>query len=379
MHRRCRCGAELAFAADPDRHPRLADGGTPAGPDVADLLEGLPDNWGRWGPDDERGTLNLLGGAEAAAGMRAALRGGDDAVERFTLGLPLTGEAAEGGTGDPSFPGREVARRDNVSDERAYREGDREAAAGMKFSDDRFVTPFYLQGTTHVDALGHAWYGEELYNGFDAGASSETKRFDDPVAGVDGDVTETRGHGRASVEALAAAGIAGRGVLLDVARHRGDGDRLPPGAEVRLADLRATADAQGVELEERDVLLVRTGSMGRTRDPDADWDPTDEPGLVFGEALVEWVHDRDVVALGADNVAVERVTQTVDGETYVLPLHGAFLRNLGMPLVEMLWLDDLAAACADDGTYEFLFTAAPLHVQRATGGPVNPVVLKATA
>jgi len=59
-------------------------------------------------------------------------------------------------------------------------------------------------------------------------------------------------------------------------------------------------------------------------------------------------------------------------------LHGAFLRNLGLPLAELLWLDDLAAACADDGVYEFLFTAAPLHVERATGGPVNPVVLKAS-
>jgi hypothetical protein len=49
-----------------------------------------------------------------------------------------------------------------------------------------------------------------------------------------------------------------------------------------------------------------------------------------------------------------------------------------MPLVEMLWLDDLARACAEDGVYEFLFTAAPLHVQRATGGPLNPLVLKAT-
>lgn len=145
-----------------------------------------------------------------------------------------------------------------------------------------------------------------------------------------------------------------------------------------LEDLRETAHEQGVALEDRDVLLVRTGSMGRTRDPDAEWNPTDEPGLVFSESLVEWVAERDVVAVGADNVAVERVTQVVDGATYVLPVHGAFLRNLGMPLIEMLWLDDLAAACAADGVYEFLFTAAPLHVRRATGGPANPLVLKAT-
>jgi kynurenine formamidase len=367
----------LSCAACADR--ALADGGTT--PDVADLLDGLPDNWGRWGTDDERGTLNLLGSREAAAGMNAALENGEEAVERFTLGLPLTGEAIpeEGGTGDPGFPGREVARRSNVSDERTYREG-RETSAGMKFSDDRFETPFYLQGTTHMDALGHAWYGDELYNGFSADETAVEKRFETPVDGMDGPVTETRGHGKLSVAPLADSGVAGRGVLLDVGRHadESEGNRLPMGAEIGLEDLRATADAQGVDIRDRDILLVRTGAMARTRDSDADWHPTNEPGLAFSEELVEWIHDRDIAAVGADNVAIERVTQTIDGETYVLPLHGAFLRNLGMPLVEMLWLDGLARACADDGVYEFLFTAAPLHVQRATGGPLNPLVLKAT-
>lgn len=399
------CGGALAVA--------LTDGGPPAdAAHVATLLEGLPDNWGRWGADDERGTLNLLGSAEAAAGMRAALAEGDDAVERFTLGLPLTGAPIDpdGGpteTGDPSFPGRGVARRDNVSDARTYRDGERDPLAGMKFADDRFVTPFYLHGTTHVDALGHAWYGDTLYNGFDAATTATPQRFDAELDCVDGAASETRGLARASVAPLAEAGIAGRGVLLDVARHLGGGDegggdegggdegggrsggcaadsgsderadRLPLGTEVTLEDLQATARAQGVSVRRGDVLLIRTGSIGRTRDPDARWDPTDEPGLVFSRALVEWIADRDVAVLGADTVAVERVTQRIDGETYLLPLHGAFLRNLGMPLVELLWLDDLAATCAADGVYEFLFTAAPLHVERATGAPTNPVVLKA--
>lgn len=238
------CGAEFAFAADggrPDESDRS---------EIAALLEDLPDNWGRWGDGDERGTLNLLGGAEAAAGMRAALAGeaslehgstSEDAVERFALGLPITGEEIPAGagpeaTGDPSFPGREVARRDNTTDERAYREGEREPAAGMKFSDDRFVTPLYLHGTTHVDALGHAWYGDRLYNGFDAAETAAEERFETAVEGTDDDVTETRGLGSASVAALAEVGIAGRGVLLDVARHRSDTDagdggdpRLPMG------------------------------------------------------------------------------------------------------------------------------------------------------
>ena len=271
------CGGALAAA--------LTDGGPPAdGAHVATLLEGLPDNWGRWGADDERGTLNLLGSAEAAAGMRAALAAGDDAIERFTLGLPLTGEPIDpdGGpaeAGDPSFPGRGVARRDNVSDARAYRDGERDPLAGMEFADDRFVTPFFLHGTTHVDALGHAWYGDTLYNGFDAATTATTRRFDDSLDDVDGAVSETRGLDRASVAPLAETGIAGRGVLLDVARHLGGGgeapgthgdaepdgraDRLPLGTGVTLEDLRATARAQEVTVRRGDVLLIRTGSIGR--------------------------------------------------------------------------------------------------------------------
>lgn len=378
------CGAAIAFAAA----GASVDTAAAAAADVADLLEGLPDNWGRWGEDDELGALNLLGSAQARAGMRAALRGGG--VERFALQLSMTGETVyppdaddpgpSAATGDPAFPGRTPARRDNEYDERSYDEGEQQPLAGMKFSDDRFVNPLYLQGTTHVDALGHAWYGERIYNGFDAITTAETKTFSRPVENCEGGTTsETRGLGRADISGAASEGFAGRGVLLDVGRCTAtSGDRLAPGERVTLDDLRATANAQGVELRERDVLLVRTGSIARTRDPEAPWDPLNEPGLYFSENLVRWVHEMDIPCIGADNLAVEKVTHVVDGQAYVLPLHGAFLRNLGVYLNEILWLEDLADACAADGVYEFLFTAAPLNVERSTGAPVNPLVLKAT-
>jgi hypothetical protein len=88
--------------------------------------------------------------------------------------------------------------------------------------------------------------------------------------------------------------------------------------------------------------------------------------------------------IGADNLAAEKVVQQIDAtgdgdpETFVIPLHGAFLRDMGVQLNEILDLRELSAACAEDGVYEFLFTAAPLNVERATGSPVNPLVLKAT-
>lgn len=354
------------------------------------LLADLPDNWGRWGEDDELGALNLLGSEEAFAGMQAAMKRGPTGIERFTLQLPMTGEAIDvlvdeeidaptTDTGDPMFPGRTPARRDNAADARTAEP----YPGGMQFSDDRFVTEFFLHGTTHMDALGHGWYGNEVYNGRDESVTAAHKEFDHAVPGcVDGEageVKETHGHSAVDISPLADAGVAGRGVLLDVGRVRGDDcDRLPLNAEVTLEDMKATAEAQGVELRERDIILLRTGSIERVADPDAEWDPMGEPGLVFSEDLIRWVHDTEIPMIGADTVAVEKVSQTIDGEPYVLPLHGALLRDLGVSLNEILWLQDLASQCADDGIYDFLLTSAPLHVERATGGPVNPVVLKAT-
>jgi kynurenine formamidase len=263
----------------------------------------------------------------------------------------------------------------------------------MTFVDDKVVAEAFLQGTTHLDALGHAWYGEEIYNGFSARSTETTKEFETGLLGTKGTdaipengdgndlepVTETKGLDKASIAEPASTGIAGRGVLLDVGRELGgEDDRLPLEACVTYEDLQATAKSQNTEIRERDLLLIRTGAIARTQDPDAEWGPLIEPGLCFSEELVEWIHEMDIPYLGADNLAVEKVTQEIDGETYVIPLHGAFIRNLGINLNEILWLEDLAAQCAADGIYDFLLTAAPLNVERASGAPINPVVLKAT-
>ena len=160
------CGATLALALAGTSVETVA--AQEAG-DVAELLDDLPTNWGRWGTEDELGALNLLGSEQAFDGMRAATRRGREEVERFTLQLPMTGEVInpdpdqpdvifppEDGepafpstdTGDPAFPPRTPGRRDNTTPA-----GGAESAGGMKFVDDKFVADLYLQGTTHLDAL----------------------------------------------------------------------------------------------------------------------------------------------------------------------------------------------------------------------------------
>jgi kynurenine formamidase len=378
------CGAVFALAAA--SMPTGAAAEESPG-DLHALLDELPTNWGRWGDTDERGALNFLGSRESFEGMRAVMKGGSKHIERHTLQLSVTGEEAT----DPLFVGRFPARKDNTLDARfdGVDGSPIPLPGGLKYADDAFVTRFFLQGTTHVDALGHAWYGEHLYNGYHQSTTATPTTYPDAVTGLrdgDGDgtlevgpVDTTYGLGAADITAAAGAGIAGRGVLLDVGRHAGDADgRLPADYGITLDDLLATADAQNVDLRKRDIVLVRTGSVERARDPDAPYDPLAEPGLVYSEELVRWFHEMEIPVVGADNVAIERAAQVIDGTVYFAPLHGALLRNLGISLLEILDLRSLGAACADDGGYDFLFTAAPLNVPGGTGGPVNPVVLKST-
>jgi kynurenine formamidase len=432
------CGAGIALA--------LASGGigTAAGKhdedefgEIATLLDGMPDNWGRWGPDDGLGVLNVLGSEDMFEGMNAAMKRGKKRIQRFTLQAPMTGfgidalhdpnysgDGTTEDTGDAMFPGRFPARRDNwadASDDTLALTTPPEGR-GMAFADDAFVTPLYLQGATHADALGHGWYGDQIYNGRDVAVTHTPRDFDIPVTGIDklkedtdddddfdpeiGDIERTHGLGEADISSAAEAGVAGRGVLLDIGRYKGsegpEDNWLPldaepfedanPDAAVTLEDLKATAEWQDVEIREHDILLIRTGAVERTLvgiGEGYDWNAVGEPGLTYSDALVEWIHEMDIPYVGADNLAVEQIYQQVteddlnDGRkdlhgSYALPLHGALLRDLGVTINEVMNLRGLAAQCAEDGIYDFLFTAAPLHAEGGSGAPINPVVLKAT-
>ncbi|WP_339800415.1 cyclase family protein [uncultured Marinobacter sp.] len=313
------------------------------------LQQDAPSNWGKWGDNDEVGALNYLGEAEAQQGA-SAIRSG----KTFTLQIPMTS-----GTG-PVFPGRVPTLHFMATDEGVYMAGKAEPlAGGVKYSDD--VAFMYLQGTTHVDGLAHAWYGEQVYGG----ESSKST---------------VHGHSHADVGAIGEKGIVGRAVLLDVGRHMGSSDlhRLPVDSCIHLDDLQATAEAQGTTVNKRDILVIRTGSIARFWDeePDAEWSAMNEPGLCYSKELLEWIDAMETPMIAMDNIAVERVVQEIDGETYIIPLHGALMRDMGVVLSEIWWLDDLAADSAEDGQYDFMLVAAPLKMEQGTGSPVNPVAIK---
>ncbi len=315
---------------------------------IAEILKDAPSNWGKWGPEDKVGTLNYLDDAQTLRGIKAVKTG-----KRFTLQLPMTH-----GVG-PVFPGRIPVEHFMSQDESTYTSGKKEPlAGGMKYSDD--VVYMYLQGTSHVDALGHAWYGNQVYGGKSANNTVD-------------------GHSFVDIGQLGNKGIAGRGVLLDVGVALGDSKgRLAPNTCITLDDLKAVAKKQGVTIKKRDILLIRTGSMGRFYDEDdkKNWNALTEPGLCYSKELVQWIHDMEIPVIASDNLAVERAAQEINGETVVIPLHGALIRDLGVVLTEILWLEDLSEDSKKDKKYTFLFTAAPLKMEKGSGSPVNPIVIK---
>ena len=140
-------------------------------------------------------------------------------------------------------------------------------------------------------------------------------------------------------------------------------------------DLQECAAAQGVELRKRDIIVIRTNFLKLFFEQgDAFYEGFCEPGLVYSPELVEWFQQMEIPNLVTDTIANEVTTDPNNG--IALVLHNALMRNLGVTLTEIADLEELAADCAEDGRYEFLYAAAPLKVHQASGSPVNPLALK---
>ena len=316
---------------------------TPA-PYLGDLLKDSPSNWGKWGPDDEVGSLNYLGPEQVVSAARLVTSGKTFTLQRL-IGDPK---------GDPVWPGRTPAERTQIFDESTWDSADAPAyPGGLHYADDKINA--YLQGSTQYDALGHVWYGGQIWNGYDARTT---------VGGLD----------RASVEPIAQRGIVGRAVLLDMARFRGKAN-LDPAETFTHEDLLACAKSQGVEINKRDILIIRTNFLKLFFElGDAFYEDFCEPGLVYSRELVQWFQDMEIPNLVTDTIANEVTTDPHNGVALVL--HSALMRNLGVTLTEIADLELLATDCAADGVYAFLYVAAPLKVALGSGSPVNPVVIK---
>jgi kynurenine formamidase len=341
----------------PKEDQRPVGGGDIGLPDEVRAAARRVSNWGRWGDDDELGTLNHISPATVAHAA-TLIRSG----KMFSLSVPLDSYGPQGAHGyrrNPihlmSLDGGDVDMTRRVGNSG----GPVEQRVGevwrgpFRFNDDYIMMP--LQAATQWDALSHGYYEEQLYNGFPA------------------DSVTSFGAARVGIDKIAEKGmVVGRGVLLDVARYRGV-DQLEPLSLIEPQELQATAEAQGVGVGEGDIVLVRTGWWQRflqTRDTST-WGPT-APGISW--RCAEWLHERKVAAIAVDNFAVEAPVQEFPG--VFLPFHMLALRDMGMPLGEIWDLEALGNDCHDDHVYEFMLVAQPLLVTGAVGSPVNPVALK---
>jgi kynurenine formamidase len=301
-------------------------------------------NWGKWGPDDELGTLNYITPERIARAARLVTAG-----KVFPLGVPLQREGPQSGTRARFNPIHTMFRDGG---DRPRTPAEVEAAEGYGGSDDWIVMP--LQCVTQWDSLAHIFYEGQMYNGYSA------------------DLVTSSGAAKNSIDKTSGK-IAGRGVLLDVARHKGV-RALEPGYAITVDDLEATARAENVQVEPGDLLLIRTGHMSRYLDK-KDWRHYDlDPFPGVSVYTARWMHARQIAAVACDNYAVEVRPSEIAG--FRNPFHVVAIPNMGLTLGEIFFLEDLAADCAADGRWAFLLVAPPLPVTRAVGTPINPYALK---
>jgi kynurenine formamidase len=301
-------------------------------------------NWGRWGADDEIGTLNYITPAAIAGACRLVTSG-----KVFALGIPLQRQGPQSGTRQRFNPIHTMFRDGGDQPKTASEVAEMQGYGG---SDDWIVMP--LQCVTQWDSLAHVFYEGKMYNGREA------------------TLVTSSGAARNSIDKTKDK-IVGRGVLLDVARHKGT-RALAPGYAITVDDLEATAIAQKVRVEPGDLLLIRTGHMSRYLDK-GDWhhfDLDESPGVSVHTA--SWMHARQIAAVASDNYAVE--VRPSELPPFRSPFHICAIPNMGLTLGEIFFLEELAADCAADGRYAFLLVAPPLPVTGGVGTPINPYALK---
>ncbi|MFE7787972.1 cyclase family protein [Streptomyces sp. NPDC057460] len=292
-------------------------------------------NWGRWGADDEIGTLNLITDAvvrDAAAAVRTG--------QRIPLALALQQDGVQSGL----IPGR-------VNPLHAMVQINQEIfGPGTVATSDDVVT-LGLQAATHWDALTHASHSGKIYNGR-------------PAATV-------TAHGGAQFSSIAAPPhLVSRGVLLDVARARGV-DRLPGDHAVTPEDLDAAEEFGGIRVRAGDIVLVRTGQIQVYLAGDKQAYAYPSPGLSI--RTPEWFHARDVAAVANDTLTFEIFPAEI--EDLWLGVHALDLVEMGMLQGQNWNLEGLSTACAEAKRYGFLLSAMPEPFVGATGTPVAPVAV----
>lgn len=297
--------------------------------------------WGVFGDDDEVGTINLLT-PERVIAAAASIRSG----KVFALNLPIN-------IPDPPL----FTRGRHIHTVKIFPTAD--------FVADDWLDNFYPQSSSQWDALAHVKHPiHGAYNGIP----------DNQITG--------RGGMRLGIDNLARRGIAGRGVLADVARYYdrvGKSINFTKAGSIPLEDVQATLEEEGVALRAGDVLLIRIGwtkfYLSASEEIKAELaKETVVPGIEGSERTARWLWNNHLAAVASDSPALEALPKPAGEEMEFL--HFNLLAFFGMPIGEMWNLEGLAEDCAADGRYDFFFTSAPLNVPGGIGSPPNALAIK---
>lgn len=296
-------------------------------------------NWGRWGADDELGTLNFITPSKRV-GAAQLVRDGTV----VTCSRPITTEMApdvnfqfqrfmvDSGEGrDTDSPERRLTRRGAL---------------------DFIGMVFHGLTITHIDSLCHVFWGDRMYNG--RPSSMVTSREGAQVCAID----------------VAHDGIVTRGILLDIPRLKGK-RWLEADEPVFPEDLDAAERAAGLNVEPGDVLLVRTGQY-RKRLESGPIDVRTEGRTACHVACAPWFHNKEIAMLGSDTANdVHPASYAQIGN----PMHTVSLAAMGLWLIDNCNLEDLARACEERNRWEFMLSMGPLRLHNVTGSPINPVAI----
>lgn len=301
-------------------------------------------NWGRWGKDDQIGTLNLITD-DAVRRAAACVKTG----KRFSLAIPMSEDGPMLGN---IPPGRKNPQQHEFELHAPFTKD----PGSVHVNTNEYT--LNLKSATHWSALGHVEYAGRLYNGF-------------PLDSID-----ERGAHALGIDKVGA--LVTRGVLLDIARVKGV-NRLAGGTVITPDDLDEAAKASGVTVEPGDAVLIRTGAMRWLKEGDKEGYAGIYHGIAGpGIAAATWFRERDVAAVAADTSGFEVWPRESKDLLKVVghPLHALCLVEMGLTLGQNFDLEALAEDCAADGVYEFLLSASPEPFRGGLGGPVNPVAVK---
>ncbi len=311
-----------------------------------EILKGLCEkyrNWGKWGPDDQIGTLNYITPEKVVQAAKLVQKG-----KVFSLSIPFDGNGPQNG-GIRRFNPMGFMLRDGRDTLSGSVMGSPQNYGG---ADDVVMLPTHA--ATHWDALAHAYWDGKMYNGYSAGLCSS---FGAEKCGID--VYKDK--------------MVSRGVLLDIARLKGV-DWLDIGYAITNDDLDAACKKEGIEVTSGDIVCVRTGHIAycRAKGSWGTYAGGDAPGLSIYSA--EWLHKHEVAGIASDTWGVEVRPNEIKWINQ--PWHKVVLPNMGIAMGEMFDLDELAKDCAEDGRWEFQLVAPVIPFTGGAGSPVNPIALK---